>query len=79
MSTPFPLKSAQIVGGVAIVIALLGGAYAVGGRRQPRRRLPMSLRSPRPGIRPLPMARAKLARRPRNATPSRRCAPAAAV
>jgi outer membrane lipoprotein SlyB len=30
VSTPFPLKSAQIVGGVAIVIALLGGAYAVG-------------------------------------------------
>lgn len=30
MSTPSPLKSTQVVAGVAIVLALLGGAYAVG-------------------------------------------------
>ncbi|NCT83045.1 MAG: glycine zipper 2TM domain-containing protein [Comamonadaceae bacterium] len=30
MSTPTPVKSTQIVAGVAVVLALLGGAYAVG-------------------------------------------------
>jgi outer membrane lipoprotein SlyB len=30
MSTPIPVKSTQIVAGVAVVLALLGGAYAVG-------------------------------------------------
>jgi outer membrane lipoprotein SlyB len=30
MSTPIPVKSTQIVAGVAVVAALLGGAYAVG-------------------------------------------------
>lgn len=30
MPTPFPAKSAQIVAGTAVVLALLGGAYAIG-------------------------------------------------
>lgn len=83
MSTPTTVKSTQIVAGVAVVLALLGGAYAVG--RSQSVSSPPPIEEPAPAVtqkaEPAPqrMASAEPApQRAANAEPAREARPAPA-